>query len=213
MGAPRTIALVEDHALISIGFRDLVESASDLELVAMVTTVAGLEEVEATIDLVVLDLRLNDGTSPADNVAAIHRRGSHVLIYTGAEDRRLIQQAARSGALGLIRKSAEPEVLLDAIRTAANGGEVFGADWAAAIDADSELQDARLSPREQEVLSLYASGETAVSVAQRTGLSRETVADYVTRIRKKYAEAGRPAHSRVDLYRRAMEDGLLEGPE
>ena len=213
MGAPYTIALVEDHALISIGFRDLVESASDLSLVGMVTTVEGLNEIKESIDLVVLDLRLNDGTSPADNVAAIHRRGSHVLIYTGAEDRRLIQQAARSGALGLIRKSAEPELLLEAIRTAATGGEVFGADWAAAIDADSELQDARLSPREQEVLSLYASGETAISVAQRTGLSRETVADYVTRIRKKYAEAGRPAHSRVDLYRRAVEDGLVENPE
>ncbi len=213
MDAPRTIALVEDHALISIGFRDLVESASDLHLVGMVTSTEDLEAIPEKIDLVVLDLRLNDGSSPADNVAAIHRRGSHVLIYTGAEDRRLIQQAARSGALGLIRKSAEPEVLLDAIRTAAEGREVFGADWAAAIDADDELQDAKLSPREQEVLSLYASGETAVSVAQRTGLARETVADYVTRIRKKYAEAGRPAHSRVDLFRRALEDGLLEGPE
>ncbi len=213
MNAPRTIALVEDHALIALGFRDLVASASDLRLVGMVASVADLTAITEPIDLVVLDLRLNDGTSPADNVAAVHHRGSQVLIYTGAEDRRLIQQAARSGALGLIRKSAEPEVLLDAIRTAASGREVFGADWAAAIDADTELQDARLSPREQEVLSLYASGETAVSVAQRTGLARETVADYVTRIRKKYAEAGRPAHSRVDLFRRALEDGLLEGPE
>lgn len=213
MNAPRTIALVEDHALITLGFRDLVASAPDLRLVGMVASVAELDAITETIDLVVLDLRLNDGTSPADNVAAVHHRGSQVLIYTGAEDRRLIQQAARSGALGLIRKSAEPEVLLDAIRTAASGREVFGADWAAAIDADDELQDARLSPREQEVLSLYASGETAVSVAQRTGLARETVADYVTRIRKKYAQAGRPAHSRVDLFRRALEDGLLEGPE
>jgi DNA-binding NarL/FixJ family response regulator len=213
MDAPRTIALVEDHALIALGFRDLVASAADLRLVGMVTTVEDLGAITEPIDLVVLDLRLNDGTSPADNVAAVHHRGSHVLIYTGAEDRRLIQQAARSGALGLIRKSAEPEVLLDAIRTAASGREVFGADWAAAIDSDDELQDARLSPREQEVLSLYASGETAISVAQRTGLARETVADYVTRIRKKYAEAGRPAHSRVDLFRRALEDGLLEGPE
>jgi DNA-binding NarL/FixJ family response regulator len=209
----RTIALVEDHALIAIGFRDLVASAADLHLLGMVMTVPDLGAITEHIDLVVLDLRLNDGSSPADNVAAVHRRGSHVLIYTGAEDRRLIQQAARSGALGLIRKSAEPEVLLDAIRTAAEGREVFGADWAAAIDSDDELQDARLSPREQEVLGLYASGETAISVAQRTGLARETVADYVTRIRKKYAEAGRPAHSRVDLFRRALEDGLLDGPE
>jgi DNA-binding NarL/FixJ family response regulator len=213
MNTPRTIALVEDHALIALGFRDLLASASDLRLVGTVATVADLDAITQPIDLVVLDLRLNDGSSPADNVAGVHRRGSEVLIYTGAEDRRLIQQAARSGALGLIRKSAEPEVLLDAIRTAAAGREVFGADWAAAIDSDDELNDARLSPREQEVLSLYASGETAVSVAQRTGLARETVADYVTRIRKKYAEAGRPAHSRVDLFRRALEDGLVEGPE
>ena len=108
MCTPRTIALVEDHALIALGFRDLVAAAADLRLVGMVATVVDLEAITEHIDLVVLDLRLNDGTSPADNVAAVHRRGSQVLIYTGAEDRRLIQQAARSGALGLIRKSAEP---------------------------------------------------------------------------------------------------------
>src|SRR5690606_23609151 len=156
------------------------------------------------------DLRLSDGSNPQHNVAAIHEMGAHVLIYTGAEDRKLIQSAARSGALGLIRKSVDPDVLLDAIRTASHGREVFGTDWAAAIDADEVLADAKLSNREQEVLSLYASGETAASVAQRTNLSRETVADYVSRIRRKYAEAGRPAHSRIDLYERAIEDGILD---
>jgi DNA-binding NarL/FixJ family response regulator len=213
MGDRRTIALVEDHALISFGFRDLVATASDLVLAGMVGTVPELTSLEGPIDLVVLDLRLNDGSSPADNVAAIMETGAHVLIYTGAEDRRLIQQAAQSGALGLIRKSADPEVLLEAIRTAAAGHEVFGTDWAAAIDSDANLANAKLSPREQEILGLYASGETAVSVAQRTGLSRETISDYITRIRRKYAAAGRPAQSRVDLFRRAIEDGLVEGPE
>ncbi len=213
MTGQRTIALVEDHALISYGFRDLVATAPDLALAGMVGTVEELAELKGPLDLVVLDLRLNDGSSPEDNVAAITAMGANVLIYTGAEDRRLIQQAARSGALGLIRKSADPAVLLEAVRTAASGGEVFGTDWAAAIDADADLADARLSPREREILGLYASGETAVSVAQRTHLSRETIADYITRIRKKYAAAGRPAQSRVDLFRRALEDGLLEGPE
>lgn len=207
--AERTIALVEDHALIAVGFRDLVEAADGLTLAGTVETVADLASLGATLDLVVLDLRLTDGSLPADNVAAIHRMGAHVLIYTGAEDRRLIQSAARSGALGLIRKSSEPEVLIDAIRTAAEGREVFGTDWAAAIDADAGLQDAKLSRREQEILSLYASGETAATVARQTGLSRETVADYVSRIRRKYADAGRPAQSRIDLYKRAVEDGYL----
>ena len=104
------------------------------------------------------------------------------------------------------------EVLLDAVRTAAEGHEVFGTDLAAAIDSDEVLVDAKLSPREQEILSLYASGETAFSVAKRTELSRDTVADYVSRIRRKYADAGRPAHSRIDLYKRALEDGIMDGP-
>jgi DNA-binding NarL/FixJ family response regulator len=209
MADVKRIALVEDHALIAIGFRDLIAAEPDLELVGMTDSVEGLAGLPDGLDLVVLDLRLADGSLPHDNVKAIHARGAHVLVYTGAEDRRLIQSAARSGALGLIRKSADPTTLLAAIRTAADGGEVFGADWAAAIDADANLTDAKLSAREQEILGLYASGETAGSVALHTGLSRETVADYVSRIRRKYADAGRPALSRVDLYKRAMEDGLL----
>lgn len=212
MGDQRTIALVEDHALVAIGFRDLVASADDLHLAGMVESVAELPALGADLHLVVLDLRLADGSSPEENVSHIHRMGAHVLVYTGAEDRRLIQSAARSGALGLIRKSADPSTLLDAIRTASHGREVFGTDWAAAIDADSDLSDAKLSAREQQVLSLYASGETAGSVAQHTGLSRDTVADYVRRIRRKYTDVGRPANSRIDLYRRALEDGILEGP-
>ncbi|WP_297084080.1 response regulator transcription factor, partial [uncultured Demequina sp.] len=78
------------------------------------------------------------------------------------------------------------------------------------IDADAAISDARLSDREQEVLSMYASGETAASVAASLGISRGTVADYVKAIRRKYEAVGREAASRVDLYRRAVEDGILE---
>lgn len=203
----KAIALVEDHALISMGFRDLVSGAEDIDLVACVTTVAELPA--RPLDLVVLDLRLADGSSPDDNVAAVLARGIPVLIYTGAEDRDLIQSAARSGASGLVRKSAAPEELVEAIRVAADGGSVFTTEWAAAIDAAHDLPDASLSEREMEVLAMYAAGETAQSVARELGLSRATVNDYVTRIRRKYTQAGRPASSRVDLYRRAKEDGLL----
>src|SRR6187402_1978809 len=141
----RRIALVEDHALIAIGFRDLVAEADDLELAGLVESVGDLHTLGTDLDLVVLDLRLSDGSTPQQNVDFIHAMGAHVLIYTGAEDRRLIQAAARSGALGLIRKSVDPDVLLDAVRTASHGREVFGADWAAAIDADEGLADAKLS--------------------------------------------------------------------
>ncbi|WP_234985796.1 response regulator transcription factor [Demequina sp. NBRC 110051] len=208
MHQARRIALVEDHALMALGFRDLMARVDDIDLVASAATVDELPDEQ--IDLVVLDLRLADGSTPAANVAALQERGAHVLIYTGAEDRLLIQSAARSGALGLVRKSAPPDQLLEAIRTAADGGEVFSTEWAAAIDAAADLGDAGLSDREAEVLAMYAAGETAQSVALHLGISRATVADYVIRIRRKYSEVGRPAASRVDLYRRAREDGILE---
>ena len=210
MAEPHRIALVEDHALVARGFEALVESAPDLDLVACVATVRELDGIDPAPRLVVLDLRLSDGSDPAANVATIHRMGAYVLIHTGAEDRALIQSAARSGALGLVRKSSDPHDLLAAIRTAARGDAVFNTDWAAAIDADTHLSDARLSEREQEVLSMYASGETAASVAAALGISRGTVADYVKSIRRKYEAVGREAASRVDLYRRAVEDGILE---
>ena len=63
------------------------------------------------------------------------------------------------------------------------------------------------------MLALYASGEKSVSVAARAGLSSNTVSEYIRRIRTKYAIAGRPAYTKIDLYKRAVEDGILPSPE
>ncbi len=81
-------------------------------------------------------------------------------------------------------------------------------EWAAAIDGgDPGLDEVGLSPRQLEVLELYASGEKADRVARLTGLAPQTVNDYLQRIRQKYAAVGRPAPTKTDLYKRAVEDG------
>lgn len=56
------------------------------------------------------------------------------------------------------------------------------------------------------------SGEKGRRVAHLTGLAGPTVKEYIDRIRAKYARVGRPAPTKVDLYRRAVEDGVLPGP-
>ena len=86
---------------------------------------------------------------------------------------------------------------------------MLSADWAAALDVDPEFVRVSLTAREAEVLELYAAGETAERVAEALFISRETVLDHVRRIRAKYAAADRPAPTKVDLYRRAVEDGHL----
>lgn len=211
--AVRRVGLVEDHESVALGLQAMLADEPDLELVCMVATVGELLAQQQNLDLVVLDLRLGDGSSPRSNVEQLHAAGARVLVYTGAENAFLVRSAARAGVLGVVRKSAPAAAIVSAIRRAASGGQVVTTDWAAAIDGDPQLPDVGLSPRQREVLALYASGEKAARVASLAGLSEQTVNDYLVRIRNKYAEAGRPAPTKTDLYKRAVEDGWLPMPE
>jgi DNA-binding NarL/FixJ family response regulator len=211
--ALRRIGLVEDHESVAMGLRAILADESDLDLVAVAATVDELLAQTRVLDLVVLDLRLGDGSSPRANVEKLHASGMQVLVYTSAENPFLVRSAARAGVLGVVRKSEPAAAIVSAIRRAAGGGQVVTTDWAAAIDGDPQLPDVGLSPRQREVLALYASGEKAGRVARLAGLSEQTVNDYLVRIRNKYADAGRPAPTKTDLYKRALEDGWLPMPE
>ncbi|MEK8074032.1 response regulator transcription factor [Rhodococcoides navarretei] len=211
--AVRRVGLVEDHESVALGLKAMLADEPDLDLVSIAATVAELLAQQQALDLVVLDLRLGDGSSPRSNVEHLHAAGARVLVYTGAENAFLVRSAARAGVLGVVRKSAPAAAIVSAIRRAASGGQVVTTDWAAAIDGDPQLPDVGLSPRQREVLALYASGEKAGRVARLAGLSEQTVNDYLVRIRNKYAEAGRPAPTKTDLYKRAVEDGWLPMPE
>jgi DNA-binding CsgD family transcriptional regulator len=84
-------------------------------------------------------------------------------------------------------------------------------EWASAIDADSEFAKAQLGRRERDVLHLYASGLPLKAVAEQLGVAHSTAREYLDRVRTKYVEVGRPAPTKVDLLRRAVEDGILPG--
>ena len=130
-------------------------------------------------------------------------------MYTSAENPYLVREAVEAGALSIVRKSAPTDELVSAVGAAARGETVPGVDWAAALDADGDFVKEHLTSTEARVLACYASGATSTAVAQEMGLSPCTVNTYVSRIRDKYRAVGRPVCSRVDLFRRAVEDGLL----
>ena len=203
------IAHVDDHETVRLGFAQLIEGETDLELVTSVATVPELLPHLAEVDLIVFDLQLSDGSNLNHNLNALAGRGGRVLAFTGADNPANLRAASRAGVLGILRKSESREVILDAVRRAGRGEGIVTTEWAAALDSDPNLASAGLSPKEQEVLGLYASGEKSTVVAHRAGLSANTVAEYVRRIRHKYAMAGRPAHTKIDLYKRAVEDGIL----
>lgn len=156
-----------------------------------------------------LDLILADGSTPAENIRALRSAGYPVLALTSGERPQLVREAGRSGVAGMVRKSEPADVILTQIRAVLRGEVAATPDWAAALDSDTRFVSARLTAREAEILELYASGETAERVAGELFISRETVVDALKSIRAKYADAARPVRNKVDLFRRAVEDGIL----
>ena len=212
MGESHSVALIDDHAIVAQGFAQLFSQLDDVHVVATVSTVDELLSQGHRPELVILDLRLADGSAPADNVLRLREAGAHVLAFTGDTDPQLVRSAAYAGVLGVVRKSEPVSVLHEAVLSAVRGEPIASFEWAAALDTDPRLADAGLSAREREALSLYAAGAKTQLVASTMGVSPSTVVDYIRRVRSKYDRAGRPAHTKVELYQRAIEDGILKPP-
>lgn len=207
----RRVALIDDHEIVGIAVESAV-AQSGLEYLGVVPTVDALFARFPDTEVAVLDLRLADGSSPATNVHRLVENGISVLVLTSGESPALVAAAARLPVLGIVRKSVRLDVLGEALRAAAAGELFMSTELASAIDTDPELASARLSAQEQRVLALFARGVKAQTVASRLGIAVTTVNDYVRRIRSKYEDIGRPAHTKVDLYIRAVEDGILPAP-
>ncbi|GAA3952874.1 two-component system response regulator MnoR [Gordonia caeni] len=207
------VGMVDDHRAPVWGIERILERQDDLSLVASGTTVTELLEQTTDLDVVILDLRLGDGTTPRENVARLAERGIGTVVYTSGEHPDLLRSAARAGTLGVVLKSADEEEIVGAVRAGGLGQESLTTEWAAAIDGDPNLDAVELSPQLQRVLALYASGGTSISVGHELGVSPDTVNEYLKRIRQKYADAGRPTRTKLDLFKRAVEDGWLPMPE
>lgn len=212
-GAAARVAIVDDHELVAVAVGGLIRSHPALDYVGHATTVSGLLALNLAADLVVLDLHLRDDSPPSVNVERLRASGAEVIVLTSGENPYLIREVSRTEVLGILRKSGTPDEIIEAIAGAATGRTIVTTEWAAAIDSDPELRAAPLTLREREVLALYASGLGAKAVARQLSVSENTIDDHIRRIRVVYAQIHRPANTKVELYRRGMEDGYLPFPK
>jgi DNA-binding NarL/FixJ family response regulator len=210
--ASSRVGLVDDHPLYARALEQHFETLDDLVWAGSAGTVGELLRNASDLDVAILDLRLADGSVPHDNIERLHGLGIKVLVYTSGEHPELLRSAARAGVLGVVLKTESEATVLAAIRAASRGEPVITSEWAAAIDGDPDLARIDLSPQLQRVLTRWAEGETAATIARGLGVSVETVNDYKRRIQLKYAAAGRPTTTKQDFLKRAMEDGWVPYP-
>lgn len=206
------VGIVDDHESVRLGLKAAcIDAGFDFVLAA-----ASVKEFVANLhgrecDVVVLDLSLGDGSTVKENVKAIQATGGAVLIHSIADRVALVREALAAGAAGVIPKASATKTVMSAVATVARGDVLNNLEWASAIDADRDFSKAQLGRREREILHLYASGLPLKLAAERLGIGYATAREYLDRIRLKYIEVGRPAPTKVDLLRRAVEDGILPG--
>lgn len=209
-----TVALIDDHESVRLGLEAACLRDGTQSVVFSGSTVSSYLEWRrgsgaAPSEIVVLDLTLGDGTTVTENVRALVDDGSSVMIHSVADRPAVVREALAAGAVGVVSKSSALEDVLSAIRTVARGEPLNNLEWASAVDGDRAFADAQLSVREREVLSLYATGLPLKAVAERLGVAYSTAKENITRVRTKYVEVGRPAPTKIDLLRRAVEDGII----
>jgi DNA-binding NarL/FixJ family response regulator len=216
------VLLADDQALVRSGFRVLLQTAPDIEVVGEAAD--GQQAIDETVrlrpDVVLMDIRMPN----LDGLAATTAISAHpdltavrILILTTFDEDSYVFQALRGGAAGFLAKDADTEDLLRAVRVVAAGQALL---TPAATRALIEAYVARPEPstppsanavlteltdREREVLALVGTGRSNEEIAAQLVLSPATARTHVSRIMTKLH-----ARDRAQLVVTAYESGLVQ---
>jgi DNA-binding NarL/FixJ family response regulator len=187
---PLRLVLVDDHELVRVGLRILLEGVPEVEIVGEASTAAEALAVvrETRPDVAVLDMRLPDGTG-ADACRAIRAAvpETRVLVLSAFDDD--IIPAIQAGASGYVLKNIKLPELLEAIQAVGSGGEYLGSAVTGKVlerlrqgggETGTEERVAQLSDQERKILPLIAEGKTNREIADVLSLSEHTVKIYVS---------------------------------
>lgn len=215
-----TLGLVDDQALFLHGIRSVIDSQQDMQVRWLAGN--GKEAVQAcsneAVDIVLMDVQMPvlDGIAATRQVVATHP-ATKVIILTTFDDEAYVLGGLGAGASGFLLKDAEPETLLDAIRTVANGDAVISPratnrvvaklhapdEETVALSPADRLALTELTEREREVLVAIGRGWSNTEIAERMFISMPTVKTHVGRVLAKTQSRDR-VHAALFAYRTGL---------
>lgn len=209
------VLLADDHEIVRLGLRSVLEGAEDIEVVGEVATAeAAVSAAQAGgIDVLLMDLRFGAGIegtrvmTGAEATAAIRFSMDNppkVLVVTNYDTDADILGAIESGAVGYLLKDALPAELLAAVRSAAEGDSALSPIVADKLMTRVRTPRTSLTPRELEVLKLVAAGSSNREIGVELMLSEATVKSHLVHI---YDKLG--VRSRTSAVAAAREQGVL----
>jgi two-component system invasion response regulator UvrY len=191
------VLLVDDHAVVRTGFRLLLQSQTDMSVIAEAESgeVACQRYAELHPDVVVMDLAM-PGMGGLEALKRILARDpqARVLTLSAQDDPMHARRALREGALGFLSKRTAPETLLEAVSSIAAGQRYIDKELAQKL-ALGDLEGGakslvdRLSEREFDVFIRLARGTSVQRIAEDLNLSPSTVGTHLYNVKQKFGVA------------------------
>lgn len=189
MSEPISVVLVDDHRIVRKGLQRVLEMYEDLRVVGEAASgEEALQQIESWLpDVVVLDMLMPGGMDGVETIRRLRELtpNARIVVLTSYADDLRVIAALRVGAIGYVRKEADPELLVSSIRAAAHGQSLL--DPAVANVLMQELMGEgthtpALTEREQAVLRQLARGRTNREIAETLVITEQTVKTHVGNI-------------------------------
>ena len=206
------VILCDDHALVRRGIRDTLSDATDIRVVGEAGDYGELRALMRTqrCDVLVLDISM-PGRSGLDVLHVLKEEGNavKVLICSMFPEEQYAIRALRNGASGYVNKAGDPQQLVHAVRTVAQGRKYVTPEIAQMLVDNlsappTDKPHERLSDRELQTLTLIASGKRLSDIAEELLLSPKTVSVYRARVLEKL---GLSNNAEMTVY--AIRNGLV----
>lgn len=207
------ILVADDHAVVRHGLRQVLSLAPELSVVAEAKNAwETLERLrEGGVDVILLDMSM-PGLSGIDLIRRVKADAPRipVLVLSMHADWQIAARAIKAGATGYLTKDSEPEVLIDAIRQVAKGGNFIDPALATRMvfnagSTEAESANVAMSNREYQVFLALVQGRSLIDIAEELHLSAKTVSTHKFRLMRKLGLT-----SVSELVRYAVRSGIID---
>lgn len=206
------IILVDDHAIVRMGYKRLLENDPGIEVIAELESGEEANQQARILnpDVIIMDLSM-PGMGGLEAIRRIKAKNPEIriLVFTMHDNVSFVEHAMEAGASGYITKNNAPNVLIHAVRQIAAGETYIEPALKSEMNVQHELGKgsalSNLSHREFQIFCLFAEGLNANDIATDLSLSVKTVANYQTQIKEKLGVT-----STTDLVKLAISNGIIK---